>query len=213
MNANGPQELFVFALTRNGRVETTNYRTVKLKSNLNIPVYVKGKFSTFYRSLFDQQVRKENMSAVFLEYAWNSSWCDPCSGTPLDRGETRALGAGWPDSESVYVTRLHLRYTASTFPEDLMLQETKDNSTFQGRYIITYPYNGDSNCREARDYYRGLVDRWNNEAETLADATGWDKKSIRSNMHRSGAWPTVALSEDRPWYAALWDKLGTWFSA
>ena len=30
MNAEGAQELFVFALTRKGRVETTNYRTVKL---------------------------------------------------------------------------------------------------------------------------------------------------------------------------------------
>ena len=30
VNADGPQELFVYALTRKGRVETTNYRTVKL---------------------------------------------------------------------------------------------------------------------------------------------------------------------------------------
>ena len=32
VNANGPQELFVYALTRKGRVETTNYRTVRLPS-------------------------------------------------------------------------------------------------------------------------------------------------------------------------------------
>ncbi len=212
VNANGPQELFVFTLTRNGRVETTNYRTVKLKSDLNIPVYVKGRFSSFYQSLFDQQVREENMSAVFLEYAWNSSSCDPCSGKPLDRGEARALGAGWPDGAPVFVTRLHLRYTAATFPEDLMLQETRDYSNFQGRYIVTYPYNGDSNCSEARDYYRGLVDRWTDEAKTLADATGWDKKSIRSNMRRSGAWPKAAMTDDRPWYAALWNSVSAWFS-
>ena len=30
VNAKGQQELFVYALTRNGRVETTNYRTAKL---------------------------------------------------------------------------------------------------------------------------------------------------------------------------------------
>ena len=29
VNADGPQELFVYALTRKGRVETTNYRTVR----------------------------------------------------------------------------------------------------------------------------------------------------------------------------------------
>ena len=30
VNADGAQELFVYALTRKGRIETTNYRTVKL---------------------------------------------------------------------------------------------------------------------------------------------------------------------------------------
>ena len=33
VNADGPQELFIYALTRKGRVEATNYRTVKLPSN------------------------------------------------------------------------------------------------------------------------------------------------------------------------------------
>jgi len=35
VNADGAQEVFVYALTRKGRVETTNYRTVKLPSNLD----------------------------------------------------------------------------------------------------------------------------------------------------------------------------------
>ena len=38
VNAEGTQELFVYALTRNGRVETTNYRTVKLPSDVDIPL-------------------------------------------------------------------------------------------------------------------------------------------------------------------------------
>src|SRR6478672_5625442 len=41
VNANGPQELFVYALTRKGRVETTNYRTTRLPSDLELPVYLK----------------------------------------------------------------------------------------------------------------------------------------------------------------------------
>ena len=41
VNADGPQELFVFALTRKGRVETTNYRTVRLPSDMDLPVFVK----------------------------------------------------------------------------------------------------------------------------------------------------------------------------
>src|SRR5205807_6628293 len=47
VNAAGPQELFVYALTRNGRVETTNYRTVKLPSDMDIPLYVRDDFAPF----------------------------------------------------------------------------------------------------------------------------------------------------------------------
>src|SRR5262245_22552434 len=39
VNANGPQDLFVYALTRDGRVETTNYRTVKLPADMDLPVF------------------------------------------------------------------------------------------------------------------------------------------------------------------------------
>jgi hypothetical protein len=36
LNARGPQDLVIYALTRNG-VETTNYRTVKLPANVELP--------------------------------------------------------------------------------------------------------------------------------------------------------------------------------
>ena len=49
VNADGPQELFVFALTRKGRVETTNYRTVRLPTGMDVPVFVKAEFGEFYR--------------------------------------------------------------------------------------------------------------------------------------------------------------------
>ena len=58
VNADGPQELFVYALTRKGRVETTNYRTVKLPSDMDLPVYVKDEFGDFYKAMFAQQVRE-----------------------------------------------------------------------------------------------------------------------------------------------------------
>src|SRR5207249_637857 len=56
VNADGPQDLFVFALTRKGRVETTNYRTVKLPTGMDLPEYVKEEFPQFYRAMFTQQV-------------------------------------------------------------------------------------------------------------------------------------------------------------
>ena len=82
VNADGPQELFIFALSSKGRVETTNYRTVKLPTGMDLPVYVKGEFPSFYKAMFAEQVRREDMRAVFLEYAWDSAWCDPCAADP-----------------------------------------------------------------------------------------------------------------------------------
>ena len=85
LNANGKQELFVYALTRTGRVETTNYRTVKLPSDIEVPEFVQAEFGDFYRAMFDTQTEQENERAVFLEYAWDMAWCDPCAADPLSR--------------------------------------------------------------------------------------------------------------------------------
>jgi hypothetical protein len=95
LNADGAQELFVYALTRKGRVETTNYRTVRLPTGVSLPVHVKEEFPQFYRAMFGEQVKKEAMRAVFLEYAWDMGWCDPCAANPLSAEELRQLGVFW----------------------------------------------------------------------------------------------------------------------
>ena len=64
LNADGAQELFVYALTRKGRVETTNYRTVRLPTGVSLPVHVKDEFPSFYRAMFGEQVKKEAMRGV-----------------------------------------------------------------------------------------------------------------------------------------------------
>ena len=35
------------------------------------------------------------MRAVFVEYAWDMGWCDPCAADPLSNKELVALGARW----------------------------------------------------------------------------------------------------------------------
>ncbi len=184
VNAQGPQELFVFTLTPEGRVETTNYRTVKLKSDMDVPIYVKKQFAPFYRALFSRAVADQKMRAVFLEYAWDSSNCDPCAAEPLSEKEAIALGATWAKDTSVFVTRLHLRYTRETFPEDLMLQETADDDNFQARYVLRHPYTGPAKCAAGQTYRNALVKRWDMEARTLATLTGWSVTSIKSQMRK-----------------------------
>lgn len=215
VNADGPQELFIFALSRKGRVETTNYRTVRLASDVEVPLFVKGDFSYFYRSLFSQQVKKEDRRALFLEYAWDMGWCDPCAADPLSLQELRELGVFWlegptgrmvrpdiqPQPQDVFITRLHVRYDAEHFPEDLVFQETGDRQNFQGRYILRHPWKGDDRCEAAQAYRRELPKRMEREAQTLASLTGWDIQKIRGRMNLKASGP---VEEDEPWWKAIW---------
>jgi hypothetical protein len=208
VNANGPQELFVYALTRKGRVETTNYRTVKLPSDMDIPLFVKDEFAGFYRALFSEQVKKERMHSVFLEYAWDMNWCDPCAAQPLSRDELRKLGVFWIGSnanvnggpQDVFLTRLHLRYDAAHFPEDLVFQETADRANFQARYVLRHAFAGQINC--ASDSYREqLAARHDREARNLVALTGWRMADVRQKMNL-----VSENIDDRKWYERIWEK-------
>jgi len=204
LNANGPQDLIVYALTRNGRVESTNYRTVKLPANMNLPPYLKqgGNFSEFYRAMFSQQAAREGMKAVFTEYFWDMSWCDPCAAEPLSADELKMAGVRWVQSDSappgqrgrvapgggaqpVMLTRLHIRYTPETFPEDLAFQETSDRQNFQTRYVLQNPWKGSANaCPQAGVYFKSLAERQEQEAQALANLTGWDINDIRRRIRQ-----------------------------
>jgi hypothetical protein len=208
VNASGAQDLFVYALTRNGRIETTNYRTVKLPSDMDLPVYLKepGEFSKFYKAMFTRQVEKQDYSAVFTEYAWDMRWCDPCAADPLSGEELRQLGVFWSGNErggaaNAFVTRLHVRYDNAHFPEDLVFQETADKSNFQARYVLRHPWKGGQTCSAATDYRRTLVERRSREAGQLASLTGWTLADIRKKMG-----PDAPVGPESAWYERLWKK-------
>jgi len=208
VNADGPQELFVFAITRTGRVETTNYRTVKLPEGMDIPEYVKGDFPRFYRAMFARQVEEQNREAVFLEYAWNMSWCDPCASDPLSADELRKLGVFWlggPQGQSTFISRLHVRYDARHFPEDLVFQETSDQTNFQARYVLRHAWTGSRECPGLAEYRKSLRERRAREAENLADLTGWDLRSIRRRMQIDDRDPDDG--GDDSWWKGIWGSI------
>ena len=121
---------------------------------MEIPAFVKDEFADFYRDMFAPPGRRENgMRAVFLEYAWDMGWCDPCAADPLSAAScassacsgstTTGSGRDRPikaQARDVFVTRLHVRYDAEHFPEDLVFQETGDRTNFQGRYVMRHPW-------------------------------------------------------------------------
>ena len=178
LNAKGPQDLVVYALTRNGRVETTNYRTVKLPANVELPTYVRGEFAPIVQGAVRDAGEARGLSRRLDRVLLGHGWCDPCAADPLSPDELRGAGVFWLDGDEpaigvapgaprraiksraggaqpVMLTRLHLRYTRDTLPEDLMFQETQDRQNFQARYVLRHPWSGDANaCAEAQALLR-----------------------------------------------------------
>ena len=184
-NANGNQDMIVYALTQSGRVETANYRTAQIPSNRNVPLYVQERFGKFYVDLFDKAWKREGKNAVMLEYAWNVSpsfsgmKCDPCVGPPPMTAELTEAGVDWLAKGQwgeVFLTRLHVRYNRQLYPSDLIFQVTPNREHYQGRYILTHPASGDLSCNEGQKYLQDLVFRRQRETQELASLTGWDTK-------------------------------------
>jgi hypothetical protein len=213
LNSKGSQDLLLYTLTRKGRVETANYRTVRMPTDAEIPVMTKDRFGETYKALYGNSVGKEGGAAVMMEYAWDMNWCDPCAADPLSAEELRELGVFWVDPASaqrgqgseVFVTRLHARYDSESFPEDLRLVETGDNTNFQGRYILRHAFSGEMACQAGEQYRQSLPQRFEREAQTLASLTGWDIGQIRAEMKEYGTDPGKP-PEPVPWWKGIWKQ-------
>jgi hypothetical protein len=207
-NANGPQELFVYAVTRTGRVEAVNYRNVRVPEETDVPEFVKADAAPVWRAAFDRLVDQHGMGVVFTEYAWNMAWCDPCPTQPLSREQLQQLGVWWLDEGgNTFMTRLHARYDRASFPEDLVLQVTADSKNFQSRLVVRHEWNGPAECEAVNQYRQGLPARRERQARALATLTGWPLHKIRADMQLNAQWQ--AANEDLSPYKAKswWEKL------
>ena len=229
LNARGEQDLFVYALTREGQVETTNYRTQKIPTGQELPVYIKDEFPDFYKSMYKTAADREGGHGVFMEYAWDMGWCDPCAADPLSREELQELGVFWlgrdnpsqirpggrrimPQAQDVFVTRLHVRYDAKSFPEDLKFKTTGNKQNFQGRYVLRHAFEGDMTCEAATDYKTMVNKRKEKEVKTLANLTGWDRTKIWNDIEAAGVGKKfdIKANDDRgpTWWKDLWGDEG-----
>jgi hypothetical protein len=203
-NADGDQDLIVYAFTRKGRIECTNYRNVNIPTGNNIPLFVQKNFGNFYNNLFTHQWHKENESVSFLEYAWdvtpaNFYHCDPCIATApseIVQAGVWWLHQDWNDysdidnedpstvgNKNVHFTRLHFRYNRNSFAQDLQFQVTPNTETFQARYVITHPATGNFTCDAGKKYIENLRTRRKKELLELTTLTG---KGV-------GNWQDVAI--------------------
>ena len=223
LNARGDQDLFVYALTREGQVETTNYRTQKIPTGQELPVYIKDKFPDFYKSMYATTAKREGGHGVFMEYAWDMGWCDPCAADPLKREELQELGVFWlgkegpqtrgrriaPQAQNVFVTRLHVRYDAKSFPEDLKFKTTGNKENYQGRYVLRHAFEGEMKCEAAKDYKIAVNKRKEKEVKTLANLTDWDRSDIWSDIEAADVGTKFVIKDENDdrgptWWKGLW---------
>ena len=222
-NADGDQDMIVYAFTKKGRIECTNYRNVSLPTGKDVPLFVQNNFSGFYSNLFQHQWDKEGRSVSMLEYAWDVSprqslKCDPCVATApstqdLIQSGVKWLGRDWNDysdvengetdySDNVYFTRLHVRYNRNSFPQDLQFEETANTENFQARYIIRHPATGDLSCEAGKRYLSELKERRREELKMLTRLTGkgyedWDQVAITDEeklIPAAGTYKTAAAA-------------------
>lgn len=189
-NANGTQDLIVYALTKFGRVETSNYRTVEMPSNNEVPLFVEDVFGDFYKSVYSK-AWTSNKSAAFLEYSWdldgkNFTKCDPCNTTPPDAQELVNAGVDWLTfrnnrmggnyAGNLHFTRLHVRYDREHFPQDLAFTETRNKQNFQCRYVLRHPASiQDESCDQVLPYYQRVLERRQKEMRILEEITWWKR--------------------------------------
>jgi hypothetical protein len=225
INSRGEQDLVVYALSPKGQVELTNYRTVKVPTGSAIPEYIKSEFGDFYKATFQRVYEREQKKVAFLEYAWNTSNCDPCSSEPPTATELKEAGVFWQDEPSspnptvrnrgrgmmssgnTFITRLHVRYTRDKFPEDLMFQETGNQESFQGRYVLNHPFKGNLSCDAGKRYQQTLRPRMEKEAGTLANMTGWSIRDIYRRMDFSVT--QSQATEIKPFWRDVWSDQQT----
>lgn len=221
-NADGDQDLIVYAFTRKGRIECTNYRNVNIATDKNVPLFVQKNFGAFYGNLFTHQWKNEDKNIAFLEYAWDVSpqnfyHCDPCIATAPSEQDLVQSGVWWlggkdwsdysdvdndePDngSKNVHFTRLHFRYNRQSFAQDLMFQVTPNTATFQARYIITHPATGDLSCDAGKKYLQDLKQRRKKELRELTALTGTNINNWQDDATAKNDEETVAAAQ----YATL----------
>lgn len=194
LNSNGTQDLIVHVLSPNTRFEVANYPNAFIPTNIVVSDEVRNNFASFYEALYQATI-DAHQGAVITEYSWMAGSCDPCPTPSLDPNEIQLLGNDviQVDVWSMVLTRLHYRYDAEGLGADLVFREAEGviggtgmpnregvvsqdmqhggSNSFQGRYIILNPWEGDLDCRSPNRGQWGGPPAGNAPAATSATNT------------------------------------------
>jgi hypothetical protein len=176
LNSGGTQDLIVHVIAKS-RYELANSPNVLVPTNIDVRTRAQPQFGGFYKELLTRTFAKHPKAAI-TEFAWQGALppptemvsggiygvtCDPCPPPhPVDNPLARYLGVNLLPriktdegiaafASAATVTRLHLRYTKDSAPDDLVFKiadpihggipEVKvagpaKTNRFQGRYVM-----------------------------------------------------------------------------
>lgn len=92
LSTEGKQELLIYTLHPDSRMEAKNYENVFAPTNIAVDFVVKERMGELYAALHDISLAK-NPKAILNEYAWSSEGCGkPCPNAPILPHELISLG-------------------------------------------------------------------------------------------------------------------------
>ncbi len=137
LNSPGEQDVVMYILTDSddGQVGVSNYTEVKIEDECMVDVDAEGGADNYYGTQFGEAWAEEGTGEGWItEYAWATSWCDPCPTTPPSQEELQEAGFEGETWDS-YFTRLRVRYTPEAADQDIMLYTSGISGTEQIRFI------------------------------------------------------------------------------
>ncbi|NDE90445.1 MAG: DUF2330 domain-containing protein [Alphaproteobacteria bacterium] len=175
------------------------------RAQTTLPASVKNDFSAIAQRILNMRAKAESNTAL-IEYAGaaelsdavlksiGASWSN--SGPDMKAEQQRAapmlpmLREGLQQRQAIvgnamraavaagkpFLTRLYLRYSASSLPQDLSLRETSNRQPVETRYTIHAPWLADpdpkNSCEEMPLYQKSVAVRDAHALETLSRLTG-----------------------------------------
>lgn len=196
------QDVLIYLLTRQGRVEMTNFHNATVPSQVQLPFYIERDFKGFYQAMLLEQFKKSEKKLIFTEYAGSVSDKNSDVQKALSIEELQKLGVFWLDasySKNVFLTRLHLYGESDYFPEILRFDESGNRESIHTDYILHYPYpiKKSEACPAVKEYRQKAAARNEQEAKNLSELTGWPIENIRKVIKES-------FPRKKRWYQYIW---------
>lgn len=191
-----PVDLSVFALSERGLTGLERALVSRAPAQQLVPPFAVRDPSELHEAVLGHTF-DENPHAVVLEF----SGVPRNVGYPTASTQLAELGAAWAQrGKRVWATRYRLRLRDDP-ARDVVLAPTDDQGGFEVVYRAQNPWQpppslpDEQVCDAGQRYLRALATRVDQEAETLARITGWDREEI---LRRRGDVRVIRAPPPRP---------------